>query len=56
MFLKKLVSGPTLFNTLIGNVDSGTECSHSKFADDTKLCSVADTLDERNVLQSHFDS
>jgi len=36
-------------------MDSGTECTLGKFASDTKLCGVVDTLEERNVIQRDVD-
>ena len=45
------VLGPALFNSSIYDLDDGTECTTSKFADNTKLRGVADTLDGCAAIQ-----
>ncbi|PKU43372.1 rna-directed dna polymerase from mobile element jockey-like [Limosa lapponica baueri] len=42
------VLGPVLLNTFVGDMDSGIECTLSKFANDTKLC-------RRNAIQRDLD-
>ncbi|GAB0183078.1 hypothetical protein GRJ2_000773100 [Grus japonensis] len=48
------VLGSALFKIFVGDMDSGIECTLSKFAD-TKLCGVIDTLEGRDSIQRDLD-
>ncbi|GAB0178846.1 hypothetical protein GRJ2_000349900 [Grus japonensis] len=52
---QRLVLGLALFNMFVCNMDSGIECTLSKFADDTKLCGVVNMLEGRNAMQRDLD-
>ncbi|PKU42353.1 rna-directed dna polymerase from mobile element jockey-like [Limosa lapponica baueri] len=45
------VLGLMLFNVFVGDMDSGIECTLSKFAKDTKLCDAVDMLEGRDAIQ-----
>jgi len=45
------IPGPVLFNIFISDIESGIECTLSKFVDDTKPSGVVNTLEQRDTIQ-----
>lgn len=51
----RLVLKPAPFNVFVGDLDSGIECTLSKFASDTKLWGAGDTLEGSNAILKNMD-
>ena len=49
------VLGLKLFNILLGDMESGIECTLSKFVGDTELSGAVDMLEGRDAVQWDLD-
>jgi len=54
-FPQRSALGWTLFNIFVSGMDSGTEGTPSKFANNFKLCGAVDTLEGTDAIQRDHD-
>ena len=47
--------GPVFFNIFIIVIDSGMECTLSKFVNETKLCGVVNMTEGQDAIQRDLD-
>ncbi|PKU41832.1 rna-directed dna polymerase from mobile element jockey- hypothetical protein [Limosa lapponica baueri] len=52
---RRSVLGLVLFNIFVSDMDGGIECTLSKFANNTKLCSAFNTLESRDAIQRELN-